>query len=31
MNKQIAETLIDCGTGGTFIDQNFAKRFRIKN
>ena len=24
-SKQIIETLIDCGAGGMFIDQNFAK------
>ena len=29
-SKQIVETLIDCGAGGTFIDQNFAKKFKIK-
>ena len=31
LSKQIVETLIDCGTGGMFIDQNFAKKFKIEN
>ena len=30
-SKQIVKTLIDCGTGGMFITQNFAKKFQIKN
>ena len=30
-SKQIIETLIDCGTGGMFIDQSFAKKFKIEN
>ena len=30
-SKKIAETLIDCGAGGLFIDQNFAKKFKVKN
>ena len=30
-SKQIVKTLIDCGTGGMFIDQNFAKKFKVKN
>jgi hypothetical protein len=29
LNKQNIETLIDSGTGGQFIDQNFAKNFEI--
>jgi hypothetical protein len=29
MSKQTIETLIDSGTGGMFIDQNFAKNFEI--
>jgi hypothetical protein len=28
-SKQIVETLINSGTGGLFIDQNFAKNFEI--
>jgi hypothetical protein len=28
-NKQNIETLINSGTGGLFIDQNFAKNFEI--
>jgi hypothetical protein len=28
-SKQTVETLIDSGTGGLFIDQNFAKNFDI--
>jgi hypothetical protein len=28
--KQTVETLIDCGAGGTFIDQNFARNFKVK-
>jgi hypothetical protein len=28
-SKQIVETLIDSGAGGLFIDQNFAKNFKI--
>jgi hypothetical protein len=28
-SKQNVETLIDSGTGGLFIDQNFAKNFEI--
>ena len=31
LSKQFIETLIDCSTGGMFIDQNFAKKFKIKN
>ena len=30
-SKQIVKTLINCGTGGLFIDQNFAKKFKVKN
>src|ERR1700678_3681928 len=30
-SKQTVETLIDCGAGGTFIDQNFTKNFEIKH
>ena len=30
-SKQIIETLINCSTGGMFMDQNFAKKFKIKN
>ena len=29
-SKQTVETLINCGAGGTFIDQNFAKQFKVK-
>jgi hypothetical protein len=28
-SKQIIKTLIDSGTGGMFINQNFAKNFKI--
>jgi hypothetical protein len=28
-SKQTVKTLIDSGTGGLFIDQNFAKNFEI--
>ena len=31
LSKQTIETLIDCGTGGLFIDQNFARKFKVKN
>ena len=31
LSKQIVKTLIDCGAGGMFIDQNFTKKFQIKN
>ena len=27
LNKQAIETLLDCGAGGMFIDQNFAKNY----
>ena len=30
-SKRIVKTLIDCGAGGMFINQNFAKKFKIKN
>ena len=30
-DKQIIETLIECGMCGMFIDQNFAKEFTIEN
>ena len=30
-SKQIIKTLIDCGTGGMFINQNFTKKFKAKN
>jgi hypothetical protein len=29
LSKQTVETLIDSSTGGMFIDQNFAKNFKI--
>jgi gag-polyprotein putative aspartyl protease len=29
LSKQIIKTLIDSGAGGLFIDQNFAKNFKI--
>jgi hypothetical protein len=29
LSKQIVDTLINSGTGGLFIDQNFAKNFEI--
>jgi hypothetical protein len=29
LSKQTVETLIDSGAGGLFIDQNFAKNFKI--
>ena len=31
LSKQIVKTLIDCGTGGLFINQNFAKKFKVKH
>ena len=31
LSKQIVKTFIDCGTGRMFIDQNFAKKFKIEN
>ena len=30
LSKQIVETLIDCGAGGMFINQNFVEKFKIK-
>ena len=30
-SKQTVETLIDCGTGGLFIDQNFTRKFQVEN
>ena len=30
-SKQIVKALIDCSTGGMFINQNFAKKFKIEN
>ena len=27
----MVKTLIDCSAGGLFIDQNFAKRFKVKH
>ena len=30
-SKQIVKTLINCGTGGLFIDQNFLKKFKVKH
>ena len=30
LNKQTVETLLDCGAGGMFIDQNFAKNYQIE-
>ena len=30
-SKQTIKTLIDCGTGGLFIDQNFLKKFKVKH
>ena len=30
-SKQNVETLIDCGAGGLFIDQNFSRKFKVKN
>ena len=29
-SKQNVETLIDCGAGGLFIDQNFSRKFKVK-
>ena len=31
MSKQTIETLIDCGTGGLLIDQNFLKKFKVEH
>ena len=30
LSKQTVETLIDCGAGGLFINQNFPKKFKVK-
>ena len=30
-SKQTVKTLIDCSTGGLFIDQNFSKKFKVKH
>ena len=30
LSKQTIKTLIDCGTGGMFIDQNFSKKFKVE-
>ena len=30
-SKQTVKTLIDCGAGRLFIDQNFSKKFKIKH
>ena len=30
-SKQTVETLIDCGAGGLFIDQNFSKKFKVEH
>ena len=30
-SKQTVDTLIDCGAVGMFIDQNFARNFKVKN
>ena len=29
--KKTIETLIDCGAGGLFIDQNFSKKFKVEH
>ena len=29
-SKQTIKTLINCGAGGLFINQNFSKKFRVK-
>ena len=31
MSKKTVETLIDCGAGGLFIDQNFSKKFKVEH
>ena len=31
LSKQTVKTLINCGAGGPFIDQNFARKFKVKN
>ena len=30
-SKQNVKTLIDCGAGGLFIDQNFSRKFKVEN
>ena len=30
LSKQTVETLIDCGAGGLFIEQNFSKKFKVE-
>ena len=30
-SKQTVKTLIDCGTRGLFINQNFARKFKVEN
>ena len=30
LSKQTVKTLIDCGAGGLFIDQNFSKEFKVE-
>ena len=30
-SKQTVETLIDCGAGGLFINQNFSKKFKVEH
>ena len=29
-SKQNVETLIDCGAGGLFIDQNFSRKYKVE-
>ena len=31
LSKQTVKTLIDCGAGGLFTDQNFSKKFKVKH
>ena len=31
LSKQTIKTLIHCGTGGLFINQNFSKKFKVKH
>ena len=31
LSKQTVKTLIDCGAGGLFINQNFARKFKVEN
>ena len=30
-SKQTVKTLIDCGTGGLFINQNFSREFKVEH